>query len=165
MIGVRGLALIVLLGAVFSEPETYKGHKLYRAFPKSQSDVDYLDKLLKQGDDGFDFWSYPARSLDPVDIHADPASTQKLEDLLDGAEINFKIDTEDLAPLIEAEKAAPRAGGFDSKYHRLGENKRIARVHSVPDFASCEQIFHQNCDVNQIEELMQFSFSTIFTKF
>lgn len=27
-------------------------HKLYRAFPKSQSDVDYLDKLLKQGDDG-----------------------------------------------------------------------------------------------------------------
>mgnify|MGYP000120325511 CR=1 FL=1 len=59
--------------------------------------------------------------MDPVDIHADPASTQKLEDLLDGAEISFKIDTEDLAPLIEEEKAAPRAGGFDSKYHRLGE--------------------------------------------
>ena len=27
-------------------------HKLYRAFPKSRSDVDYLDKLLKQGDAG-----------------------------------------------------------------------------------------------------------------
>ena len=59
--------------------------------------------------------------MDPVDIHADPASTKKLEDILAGAEISFKLDTEDLASLIEAEKAAPRAGGFDSKYHPLGE--------------------------------------------
>ena len=27
-------------------------HKLYRAYPKTQADVDFLDKLLKQGDDG-----------------------------------------------------------------------------------------------------------------
>ena len=68
-----------------------------------------------------DFWSYPSPSLNPVDIHVDPASATQLEDLLDGAGISFKVDSNDVASLIDAEKASPRAGGFDSKYHRLGE--------------------------------------------
>ena len=68
-----------------------------------------------------DFWSYPVPSLDPVDIHVDPASVQKLEDLLNGAGISSKLETGDMKTLLDAEKASPRAGGFDTKYHKLNE--------------------------------------------
>lgn len=62
--------------------------------------------------------------MDPVDIHVEPASVQKLEDLLNGAGISFKVDSDDVKTLLDAEKASPRAGGFDTKYHRLGEVRK-----------------------------------------
>jgi len=121
MRGVPGFVLPLLFTAVFADPESFQGHKLYQAYPKSQADVDFLDNLLKAGEDGIDFWSYPVPSLDPVDIHVDPASVQKLEDLLNGAGISSKLETGDMKTLLDAEKASPRAGGFDTKYHKLNE--------------------------------------------
>ena len=53
---------------------------------------------------------------------------QKLEDLLNGAGIGFTIDSEDMKKLLDAEKASPRAGGFDTKYHRLGEVRMSSSV-------------------------------------
>ncbi|XP_068714992.1 carboxypeptidase B-like [Montipora foliosa] len=137
MAPVQGFVFALLIGAAFSEPESFQGHKLYRAYPKTQADVDFLDKLLKQGDDGIDFWSYPSPSLNPVDIHVDPASATQLEDLLDGAGISFKVNSNDVASLIDAEKASPRAGGFDSKYHRLSEiHSELKSLASRYSFAS-----------------------------
>ena len=65
-------------------------------------------------------------SLDPVDIHVDPASFQKLENLLNGAGISYKVQIVDMKVILDAEKASPRAGGFDTKYHRLGEVKNCS---------------------------------------
>lgn len=31
---------------------SFNRHKLYQAYPKSQADVDFLDNLLKAGEDG-----------------------------------------------------------------------------------------------------------------
>lgn len=51
----------------------------------------------------------------------EPASVQKLENRLSGADIHYKMKAGDMKVLLDAEKASSRAGGFDSKYHRLGE--------------------------------------------
>lgn len=51
----------------------------------------------------------------------EPASVQKLENRLSGAGIHYKMKAGDMRVLLDAEKASSRAGGFDSKYHRLGE--------------------------------------------
>ena len=51
----------------------------------------------------------------------EPASVQKLENRLSGADIHYKMKVGDMKVLLDAEKASSRAGGFDSKYHRLGE--------------------------------------------
>lgn len=118
---VREFVLVLLTATVFAEQETFRGHKLYTAYPKSQADVNFLDKLLKEGVDGIDFWTYPVPSLDPVEIHVEPASVQKLENRLSGADIHYKMKAGDMKVLLDAEKASSRAGGFDSKYHRLGE--------------------------------------------
>lgn len=46
---------------------------------------------------------------------------QKLEDLLNGAGISYRVSQEDVQKIIEQEQGSARAGGFDSKYHSLGE--------------------------------------------
>lgn len=68
-----------------------------------------------------DFWTYPVSSLDTVEIRVEPASVQKFENFLSGADIHYKMKAGDMRLLLDAEKASSRAGGFDSKYHRLGE--------------------------------------------
>lgn len=68
-----------------------------------------------------DFWTYPTESLDPVEIHVEPVAEQKLEALLNGASIFFRVPTEDVNKILQQEKATARAGGFDARYHTLGE--------------------------------------------
>ena len=60
-------------------------------------------------------------SLDPVEIHVEPVAVQKLEALLNGASISFTVSTEDVNKILQQEKGTARAGGFDGKYHGLGE--------------------------------------------
>ena len=68
-----------------------------------------------------DFWTYPTDSLDPVEIHVEPVAVQKLEALLNGANIAFTVSTQDVNKIIQLEKGTSRAGGFDGSYHGLGE--------------------------------------------
>ncbi|KAL9959382.1 hypothetical protein ACROYT_G032704 [Oculina patagonica] len=134
MRGARGFALVLLFASVFGEPESFEGHKLYRVFPKNNDDVKFLDNLLKAGEDGIDFWTYPTATLDPVEIRVEPIAVQKLEDLLNGAGISYTVPQEDVQKIIQQEQGSARAGGFDSKYHRVGEIhseiRRLASLHS-----------------------------------
>ena len=68
-----------------------------------------------------DFWTYPTESLDPVEIRVQPVAVQKLEALLNGANIAFTVSTQDVNKIIQQEKGTARAGGFDGSYHRVGE--------------------------------------------
>jgi len=134
MRGAREFALLLLFVSVFSEPKSFEGHKLYRAYPKNEDDVAFLGDILKAGEDGIDFWTYPTASLDPVEIHVEPVAEQKLEALLNGASISFTVATEDVNKILQQEKATARAGGFDGSYHRLGEIhseiRRLASLHT-----------------------------------
>lgn len=134
MKGTLEVALFLLFASVFGEPESFEGHKLYRAYPKNKDDVAFLNKILQAGEEGIDFWTYPTDSLDPVEIHVEPVAVQKLEALLNEASISFTVSTEDVHKILQREKGTARAGGFDGSYHRLGEIhseiRKLASQHS-----------------------------------
>ncbi|KAJ7377902.1 corticosteroid- binding protein [Desmophyllum pertusum] len=119
--GCTEFAFVLLFASVFCEPESYKGHKVYRVFPKNIDDLKVLDKLLKAGHDGIDFWTYPTEPLNVVDIRVAPAAVQKLEGILNNASISFKVGPDDVQKILQNEKGSARAGGFDGSYHKLGE--------------------------------------------
>lgn len=117
---------------------------VYKIIPSDQSHVDFLDGLLKSGDERvscygndddydyimmtmiiyvfqFDFWSYPTKPGIEVLIQVSYDNSVHLEAMLGGKGISFSIDIPDLEPLLQAEKAQSRASGFDTRYHRVGE--------------------------------------------
>jgi len=135
--------------SVIESVDNFSGFQVFRVFPHSQVEADYLQKL-RINSTHYDFWT-EVRLGGPVDIMVPPYKAAQLS--MDLGSIRHSLHIADVQPLIEAEKIpapperwqmtrmAPRHAMTWTEYHTLEDMYTyLDYLEQEFDFVTTEEI-------------------------
>ncbi|XP_053316886.1 carboxypeptidase B-like [Spea bombifrons] len=116
------LLLLVSFAAVSAEPRSFHGEKVFRAFPQSAEDVEFLKSIALNTQ--LDFWRPESADIiqvgQPVDFHTESHVSYDVQALLEQSGMHFEIMIDDLQAALDNQRDSKiRAIHSYEKYNDL----------------------------------------------
>ncbi|RMX60512.1 hypothetical protein pdam_00001433 [Pocillopora damicornis] len=127
------LAITVCIQSIEARQQTYHRDQVLQVTPRTEKDIKFLNSLLHSENNlTLDFWTYPSKPSDPVDIHVPRRKLREFKHILAKRSIPFTVKIRNVQRQIKVEGMRPRSvsfnGAFRSYAQIVHEMKRLARL-------------------------------------
>lgn len=116
--------------------KTFSGDKVLQVIPGTKEALKYLNNLFDKNDFELDFWTYPSKIGESVDIHVTHRWAREFKHFLTRREISFRVKIRNLQRLINGERMRARSGvpfngAFRSYSQIVHEMRRLQRLNET----------------------------------
>lgn len=127
------LAITVCIQTIEARQQTYHRDQVLQVTPRTEKDIKFLNSLLHSENNlTLDFWTYPSKPSNPVDIHVPRRKLREFKHILAKRSIPFTVKIRNVQRQIKVEGMRPRSvsfnGAFRSYAQIVHEMKRLARL-------------------------------------
>lgn len=127
------LVLTVCIQATEARQQMYHRDQVLQVAPRTEKDIRFLNNLLHKGNNlTLDFWTYPSKPGNPVDIHVPRSKLREFKHILAKRSIPFTVKIRNVERQIKVEGMRPRSvsfnGAFRSYAQIVHEMKRLERL-------------------------------------